>query len=427
MGKSESHNLLPHLFRLEYTKMTAVLCRHFGLRDIVIAEDIASDTFLKASELWSLKGVPENPVAWLYTVAKNKAKDYLKRDALFENKVLKEIKNETPRQAEIEIEFSEQNIKDSQLAMIFAVCDPVNAEDAQICLALQVLCGFSVEEIANAFLSNREAIKKKLYRARENLRSQNFKIHQLQTKEITARLEIVLRTLYLLFNEGYFSKSNDTLIRKDLCSEAMRLTFALTETATTNTNKVNALLALQCFQSSRLDARIGADEEAILFEEQDKKLWDKRLIDQGNYFLVKACTGNELSKYHVEASIAYWHTAPQMENEKWKHILDLYNQLLIIEYSPNAALNRTFAFAKVHGNEKAIVEAELLNLADNHYYHSLPGYLFSTVDESKAIEHFKRSMSLTNSAIEINRLNKTIAELRNPPPTGIKAISQKEI
>src|SRR5664279_5400183 len=212
MKENINHNLLPHLFREEYTKMTAVLCRLFGLKHIEIAEDIASETFLKATELWSMKGLPENPTAWLYTVAKNKTKDYLKRNTLFEKEIMPTIKPQEMQSDEPFIDFTKQNISDSQLAMIFAVCNPINSDEAQISLALQILCGFSVEEIANAFLSNKETIKKRLLRARENLRKENFKLQSLSTSEIQARIDNVLITLYLLFNEGYFSKSNNNLI-----------------------------------------------------------------------------------------------------------------------------------------------------------------------------------------------------------------------
>src|ERR1700712_1242146 len=252
-----SNELLPHLFRVEYSKMTAVLCRHFGLKHIEIAEDIASETFLKATEIWSIKGLPENPTAWLYAVAKNKTE---------------EMHNEEPI-----IDFTKQNISDSQLAMIFAVCNPVNSNEAQICLALQILCGFSIEEIANAFLSNKETIKKRLLRARDNLRKENFKLQKLNPVEIQGRLDNVLTALYLLFNEGYFSKSNNNLIRKDLCAEAIRLTLILIENPQTGTAKTNALLSLMCLQSSRFDARINEMDEVVLFDEQDKSLWNKEL------------------------------------------------------------------------------------------------------------------------------------------------------
>ncbi|MDH5826543.1 RNA polymerase sigma factor [Sphingobacterium faecium] len=416
MIKSKSHTeLLPHLFRQEYAKMTAVLCRHFGLNHIEIAEDIASDTFLRASEHWAINGIPKNPTAWLYTVAKNKTKDYFKHVSVFETQIKEAIKpNET--EAEIDFEFSEQHIFDSQLAMIFAVCNPANSIEAQICLALQILCGFSMEEIANAFLTKTETIKKRLHRARANLRNDNFQIKILSETEIKSRLDTVLKTLYLLFNEGYFSKTNNHLIRKDLCSEAIRLTLLLTENPLTNQPQTNALLAVMCFQSSRLEARTDDKGEVVLFDEQDKKLWDKSLIERGNYYLVNAFIGNEVSKYHLEAGIAYWHTTPTDKN-KWQHILQLYNQLILIEYSPITALNRTFAFAKVYGNKKAIIEAEKLNLTGSDYYHELLGYLYSETNIAKAIEHYEQAIRRTKSKTEKQTLTKEIERLKKVSQT----------
>ncbi len=406
---NKNKELLPHLFRQEYAKMTAVLCRHFGLKHIEIAEDIASDTFLKASENWAVSGVPDNPTAWLYTVAKNKSKDYFRHITVFETQIKEAIK---PNEIETEkdFEFSSQNISDSQLAMIFAVCNPINSIEAQIAVALQILCGFSIEEIANAFLTKTEVIKKRLLRARANLRNENFQIRTLSETEIKSRLDTVLKTLYLLFNEGYFSKNNNQLIRKELCEEAIRLTLVLTENSLTNTSQTNALLALMCFQSSRLQARTNGDGEAVLFDEQDRNLWDKALIEKGNYYLINACRKNEISRYHLEASIAYWHTTPTDQN-KWKYILQLYNQLIMIEYSPMTALNRTFAFAKIYGHDKAIPEAEKLQLTDNNYYHGLLGFIYSKTNIDKAISHYEQAIQLTKSKTEKQRLIKEIERL----------------
>ncbi|HEY9262624.1 RNA polymerase sigma factor [Chitinophaga sp.] len=401
--------LLPHLFRLEHTKMTAVLCRHFGLKHIEIAEDIASETFLKATEIWGQHGVPENPTAWLYTVAKNKTKDYLKRITIFETQVKGAIQSAdiTP---EPDFDFTPETITDSQLAMIFAVCNAANSKEAQICLALQILCGFSVEEIAAAFLTKKETIKKRLLRARAQLRNDNFQIKVLEPATIASRLDTVLRTLYLLFNEGYFSASHNHLIRKDLCSEAMRLTLILTESSLANTTEANALLALMCFQSSRLDARESDNGEAILYEQQDKNLWSPELIQKGNYYLVNACSGSDISKYHLEAGIAYWHTTPT-DAHKWGHILQLYNQLILIEYSPMTALNRTFAFAKVYGHEQGIKEAEKLRLMEHDYYYALLAYLWADTDPDKAIHYYSKAIALTKSLSTQKTLQKAIAQL----------------
>jgi RNA polymerase sigma-70 factor (ECF subfamily) len=347
-------------------------------------------------------------------VAKNKTKDYFKHNAVVEKQV-KEARQLNDLEAAQEFDFSDQNIADSQLAMIFAVCDPGNSAEAQICLALQILCGFSVEEIANAFLTKSETIKKRLQRARTNLRTGDFQIKILSEAQIKIRLDIVLKTLYLLFNEGYFSQTNNQLIRKDLCSEAIRLTFILTENILTNTPQANALLALMCYQSSRLDARTSDNGEAILLEDQDRNLWNQELIEKGNHYLINACKGNEVSKYHLEATIAYWHTTPT-DQDKWQHILQLYNQLIIIEYSPVTALSRTFAFAKVYGHEKAIKEAEKLNLDEHAYYHSLLGYMYADINIDKAIHHYEKAVGLTKSRMEKQTLSKEIKRL-----TGKKA------
>ncbi|MEJ2901079.1 DUF6596 domain-containing protein [Pedobacter panaciterrae] len=404
-----SEELLPHLFRQEYAKMTAVLCRHFGLAHIELAEDIASETFLKASENWPINGIPQNPTAWLYTVAKNKLKDYFKHTAIFESQVKKQI-IASPISDQQDFEFDPKIIADSQLAMIFAVCNPGNPMENQICLALQILCGFSVGEIANAFLTKTETIKKRLLRARNQLRKDHFRIKELNEKEIRQRLETVLRTLYLLFNEGYFSKTNNQLIRKDLCSEATRLALVLTDNPLTKTAQTYALLSLMCFQSSRLEARTNPEGEAILFEDQDKSLWDNALIEKGNYYLIHACSGAEVTKYHLEAGIAYWHTTPT-DQKKWEHILQLYDQLILIENSPVTALNRLFALAKVYGNEKAITEAEKVNDNHSNSYHALLGYLHAERNIDTAIEHYQQAINLTKSGTEKKTLIKEIKRL----------------
>ena len=390
--------LIPHLFRTEYRKIVVVLCRLFGIEHIEIAEDIASDTFLSASELWGLKGLPENPVAWLYTVAKNKSKDYLKHHSIFLQKVSKEITFTAESTTQIDIDLSTKNINDSQLAMMFVVCHPCNPVEAQIGLALTLLCGFGTDEIAGAFLTNKETIYKRLQRAKQKLRDEKVEIKQPSLAEIDERLPAVLMTLYLLFNEGYYSASNDAVLRKELCLEAMRLTYVLAENQQTNKPTVNALLALMCFQASRFDARINEQGELVLYGDQDSNLWDGELIAQGKYFLDEASRGNTISKYHLEAGIACMHTRQEDSNEKWENILQLYNQLLIIEYSPVAALNRTYAFAKANGKKEAIIEAEKINLTSNHLYHSLLGWLYTDVDNQKALLHLQTAWQLIKTS-----------------------------
>lgn len=404
--------LIPHLFRTEYRKITAVLCKLFGIEHIEIAEDIASDTFLAASETWSIKGLPENPVAWLYTVAKNKAKNYLKRDALFSQKVAQQVKASAADTETIEIDLSAQNITDSQLQMMFAICHPGIPAEAQVGLALRILCGFGINEIADAFLTNKEVINKRLFRAKEKLRADGIAIELPSPAEISKRLETVLTTLYLLFNEGYYSAHTNTTVRKELCAEAMRLTHLLTENEATNLPAVNALLALMSFQSSRFEARTNEQGETILYEDQDERLWNKDLIDQGKYFMDAAFDSNAaLSKYHLEAAIAFFHTNKADTKEKWENILQLYNRLLVTEYSPVAALNRTYALSKARSKEEAITEAEKLDLEGNHLYHALLGELYRGIDKQSAISHLERAHYLAQSDADRTVLRKKLAVL----------------
>lgn len=407
----QQQELIPHLFRTEFTKITAVLCKLFGIEHLQLAEDIAGETFLSALETWSYKGIPENPVAWLYTVAKNKAKNIFARNQTFNNKIQPQIKQTLPGSEEIEIDLSQKNITDSQLQMLFAVCNPVISTEAQIGLALRILCGFGIEEIANAFLTNKETINKRLFRAKEKLKQENVPVEFPSPAEIDKRLETVLTTLYLLFNEGYYSESEDAVVREDLCAEAMRLNHLLTENEQTNKPPVNALLSLMCFHASRFAARKNENGEVILYHDQDENLWNKELIEKGIYFLNKASHGNTISKYHLEASIAYWHTIKADTNEKWENILQLYNRLLQIEYSPVAALNRTFALSKVYGKKVAINEAEKLQLTNNHYYFTLLGELYKDIDNAKAKFNFEKAFALAKTQTDKQTIKKNIDEL----------------
>jgi len=406
------HELIPHLFRTEFRKIAAVLCKLFGIEHIEVAEDIASETFLSALENWPYKGIPENPVAWLYTVAKNKAKNYLQRDQLFTEKIAREIKYRSPQNEEVEIDLSEKNITDSQLQMLFALCHPSIPAESQIGLSLRILCGFGIEEIANAFLTNKETINKRLFRAKEKLRAEKVKIEFPSAGEINDRLETVLTTLYLLFSEGYYSESQDTIIREDLCAEAMRLTHLLIDNEQTNQPNINALFALMCFHSSRFKARKNEKGEMILYEDQDENLWDRELIAKGAYYLHQAAQGNRISKYHLEATIAYWNTQKADSKEKWENILQLYNRLLQLEYSPVAALNRTYALSKANGKQQAITEAEKLNLAGNHFYFTLLGELYTGVDSNKAKENFQKAISLAKTHTDKQTLQRKIDKLQ---------------
>jgi len=407
----EQPELIPHLFRTEYRKITSVLCKAFGIENIQIAEDIASETFLAALETWTYQSIPPNPSAWLYSVARNKALNYLQRNQLFAQKIALQVKQSDPGKEELDIDLSDQNITDSQLQMLFAICHPAIPAEAQIALALRILCGFGIEEIANAFLCTKETINKRLFRAKEKLRTENVNIVFPDEAEISNRLKTVLTTLYLLFNEGYYSESQDTVLREDLCLEATRLTYLLIENEKTNLPDVNALLALMCFHSSRFEARKDRNGEPVLYDDQDETLWNYELIAKGAYFLHQASHGNKFSKYHLEATIAYWDTRKADTKEKWENILQLYNLLLQIAYSPIAALNRTYALSKANGKPEAIAAAEKLQLTDNHYYYTLLGELYTGIDNEKAIDHYLQAVSIAKTNADRQMIQQKIARL----------------
>ncbi len=408
----KNEQLIPNLFRTEYRKIISVLCSLFGIQHIEIAEDIASDTFLSAVELWSTNGSPENPTAWLYTVAKNKAKNHLKHHSFLKSKANQELMRLSESSDEIELDLSVKNIEDSQLAMIFAVCHPSISSDAQISLALNLLCGFSVHEIADAFLTNREVIYKRISRAKETLKVEGVEIIQPIVNEMDERLATVLKTLYLLFSEGYYSTSQDVVVRKELCEEAIRLNTLLCENEITSKPPANALLALMFFHSSRFGARINDEGEPILYEHQNTELWNNLLIEKGESYLNKAAVGSVVSKYHFEAAIAYWHTQRNETIEKWENILRLYNQLLILEYSPIAALNRTYVLSKVYGKEEALKEAHKLKLDENHLYFALLGNLYTDIDNSKALMYMEKALHVAKTTKDKATINKSISALK---------------
>jgi RNA polymerase sigma factor (sigma-70 family) len=408
----QNDNYLKELFQREFAKMVAVISSLFGLEHIELAEDIVSETFLTAAESWGMKGMPPNPTAWLYTVAKQKTLYHFRRDKIFQQKVLPALSSQKVETTELdELNFLEQHIKDSQLQMIFAICTPVIASEAQIGLALRILCGFGIDEIAEAFLSSKETINKRLFRAREKLRSEKVQLEFPPEDKVSERLDNVLHIIYLLFNEGYYSMTQNEILRKDLCVEAMKLGTFLTEYERTNQPKTNALLALMCFHASRFNARQTSDGDIILYEDQDRNKWDTELIRQGIHFLDLSASGNELSSYHLEARIACWHCIKEDSPEKWEEILSLYDKLRTINFSPAVVLNRLYALYKARGSDIALNEAEPLQMDNNHFYFILLGELFREKDPGKARLQYQKALSLSKTQIERQEIQHKIDSL----------------
>ena len=333
-------------------------------------------------------------------MARNNALNGLKRSRVFRARVLGALSDQSSGDINPpELDPTPNQIGDSQLQMLFAVCHPSIPIEAQVSLALRVLCGFSIDEIAQALLTTRANINKRLYRAKERLREENISIELPSEAALGTRLDAVLVTLYLLFNEGYYSASPDKVLRKDLCLEAMRLAYLLSESPLSRPD-VTALLALMCFQASRLEARVNDAGDLVLYEQQDRSRWDDALIDRGNVCFIASCASGLLSRYHLEAAIAWWHTRDSDSPEKWENILMLYNRLLVLAYSPIAALNRAYAFARVYGKGSAIPEALGLQLDGNLFYHSLLGELYMGVDDALALVHLQKALSLASLPAE---------------------------
>ena len=373
--------------------MVSVLTRTFGLEYIEIAEDIVSETFLSALDIWPYKGTPENPTAWLYTVAKNKLKNQLKRKNTFDRIVSERSSNRTQFN-EFDVVFSEKNISDSQIQMLFVVCHDSISPETQVCLALRILCGLGLSEIANAMLSNKETIHKRLQRGKEKLLTAGIQMEMPDSQEISKRLNSVLKTIYLLFSEGYYSETNDWIVRKDLCVEAINLAYLLLRHPLTNNHATNALMSLMCFHASRLDARQLGNGHTVLYDEQDRTLWDSELIEKGFYYLLEASKWEISSTYYFEASIAYWHTVDNTHPDKWTSILSLYDILLSAYNSPIVALNRLWAFSRVHGNLSAIREAGKLDLKTNHFYFILLAELHKPIDPNQSIHYLTEALTI---------------------------------
>ncbi|MET4081531.1 RNA polymerase sigma factor (sigma-70 family) [Pedobacter sp. UYP30] len=404
---SDKNELVPHLFRTEYSKMVSVLTKSFGIEHIETAEDIVSETFLSALDNWSYNKTPENPTAWLYIVAKNKLRNHLARNNTFSKIVSEQLTNKDSIK-EIGIDFSDDIISDSQLQMLFAVCHPSISTEAQICLALRILCGLGLNEIADAFLSNKETIHKRLQRAKAKLQSEKIKIEMPNDLEINERLNTVLQTIYLLYSEGYYSESNNTIVRKNLCVEALNLTYLLLDNPITNNHATNSLMSLMCFHTSRLEARQTANGNIVLYDDQDRTLWDTEFIEKGFYYLQQASKWQITSTYYIEASIAYWHTVDSINPDKWTSILNLYDALLLANNSQIVALNRIWAFSKVYGNLLAITEAEKLDLKTNHFYFTLIGELHINIDNAKAKDNFQKALLLAKTNTDKQTIQKKL-------------------
>jgi len=405
-----------HFFRHEFGRIVATLTRLFGVRNIALAEDVTQDAFCRAMETWKLRGLPKNPSSWLMATARNRALDILRRERttrVYEPELTRFLESEWTLVPTVEEAFSTHAVKDSQLRMMFSCCHPRLSEDAQIALILHILCGFSVKEIAQAFVSSYAAIEKRITRAKKIL-AESRNLFDLADADFPSRLTSVLQALYLLFNEGYHGSSPEAALRMELCQEAMLLMNLLIEQPALVSPQAYALAALMYLNAARLPSRLDGAGNLVSFFEQDRSLWNHNLIADGQALLNLSASGTELTKYHIEAAIASMHTsAARSEDTDWNQIVSLYDMLMAIHPSPVIALNRAIAIAQLDGPERGLQAIRAI-----HDLHRLSSYPFypAALGELElrmgnypvAKTQFSAALSLARNPMERNFLQRRI-------------------
>jgi RNA polymerase sigma-70 factor (ECF subfamily) len=410
IGKSENNisGMVGHLFRHEAGKMAAVLARKLGASALDDIDDIVQDTLLRAMETWKFKGIPDNPTAWLHKVAWHRAIDYWRTKKRDQKISIEAVVEETFLMPD---PSHDKEIQDSMLSMIFACCHPSIPVESQIAFVLKTLGGLSVMEISKAFLSSEDTIAKRIYRAKEKMREEKIELSSPPVFEIPERLEVVLKALYLLFNEGYYSSNPEKYIREDLCEEAMRLTYLLLQNKYTCQAQVKALLALMCFQASRFNARVDENQNIILLEYQDRSLWKRELIEQGFRLLKESSVTSQLSEYHVEASIASVHAmAKDFNSTNWDELVHLYDILGELKPGNFVSFNKAIAVGYARSVQEGIMELKKIKgLEENQYYHTALGnFYLNLMDHQAAMRSFELAKALTRSIPEMNLLDQKI-------------------
>ncbi|MEO6835051.1 MAG: sigma-70 family RNA polymerase sigma factor [Candidatus Tumulicola sp.] len=407
-----------HLFRHESGRMVATLTRAFGLHNLALAEDVVQDAFCRALEVWKLRGVPENPSAWLMKTAKNRALDVLRRERTartFAPDLGRLLQTEWTLSNAVEEIFDATGIADDQLRMMFSCCHPRLAETAQVMLVLQLLGGFGVREIASAFVTTHAAVEKRLSRSKKALAESGVLFDIADAADFAIRLPAVQRALYLLFSEGYHGASAQAVVRADLCLESIRLVRLLAEHPLGATPPTRALCGLMYLDAARLPARLDAAGDLSALFDQDRSRWDRQMIAEGRAWLERSASGCELSRYHVEAAIASVHAdALRFEDTDWSAIVALYDTLMTIAPSPIVALNRAIAVAQLRGAGRGLEAidaiAGLERLAAYPFYHAARGELeLRCRNEATAHGHFQAALALARNAMERRFLEKRIA------------------
>lgn len=417
-----SHQLVDHLFRSRAGQLVAWLTRIFGPAHLELAEEVVQDALLKALQQWPYTGVPQNPSGWLLRVARNGALDVLRRHAAFAARA-HEIAFELERTAGSELALDEAAIEDDELRMVFMCCHPSLAPDARVALSLKTVGGFSVAEIAGAFLTSEPTIAQRLVRAKRALREQRIGLDLPEGSDLGARTDSVLEVIYLLFNEGYNAHAGEDLIRQDLCGEALRLGRLVAQSpyvargAPPAGPAAHALVALMAFQAARLPARVDGNGEMVLLEDQDRSRWDHGLVALGFAHFERSAEGPLLTAYHAQAAIAAVHAgAERAELTAWDRILSLYDDLLVLNPSPVIRLNRAVALSRVAGPAAALAALRPLEsepaLANYYLLPSVMARLFAELgDPGRAIECYRQALDRPCSEPERRFLQRKLAAL----------------
>jgi RNA polymerase sigma factor (sigma-70 family) len=407
--------------------MIAALTRVFGVQNLALAEDVVQDAFCRALEVWKFRGLPDNPSAWLLATAKNRAIDALRRDRTtrtYAPEVGRLLESEWTLKPAMEELFGPQALKDDLLRMMFSCCHPRLAEEAQVALMLHILCGFSIGEVAAAFLATSGAIEKRITRAKKVLAGSQRLFDVSNASDVADRLPAVLRALYLLFNEGYHGASAESAVRADLCEEAIRLVDVLLEHPAAGTPAAHALAALMHLHAARLPARLDDGGGLHAFADQDRSKWNRARVARGQALLERSAKGAEVTAYHLEAAIAWYHAAaPRAEETDWKSIVALYDTLLQLQPSPVVALNRAIAVAQFAGPARGLVEIRAIpdveRLARYPFYPAALGELESRRGQfATARQHFQAALSLARNPTERRFYSQRIAACagaENPP------------
>jgi predicted RNA polymerase sigma factor len=405
-----------HLFRRESGRMVAALTRIFGVHNLALAEDVAQDAFCRALEVWKVRGVPENPAAWLMATAKNRALDVVRRERTartFAPELGRLLETEWTIAPVVEEAFAAPTIRDEQLRMMFSCCHPRLADEVQVALILNILCGFGASEIASAFLAGRAAIEKRITRGKKVLAVAK-RLFDLSDAEFSVRLSAVRRALYLLFNEGYHGASAESTVRVELCTEAMRLTTLLGEYPPAATPETDALASLMHLHAARLPARLDPKGDFNPLLDQDRSRWDGELVAKGLALLERSAAGGELTPYHVEAAIAAAHaSAPAADKTDWALIVSLYDRLMSIAPSPVVALNRAIAVGQLDSPQQGIDALQAIGdrerLARYPFYPAAMGELeLRRGHRDAARGHFQAALALARNPAERRFLEKRV-------------------